>query len=64
MLYGKEKHTALNGELIGCDAHTFDERIVAAAMKNILRQISTLRPILEKQMLEEIQNIQLNQKDG
>lgn len=64
VLYGKEKHTALNGELIGCDAHTFDERIVAAAMKNILRQISTLRPILEKQMLEEIQNIQLNQKSG
>lgn len=62
-LYGKEKHTALNGELIGCDAHTVDERIVAAAMKNILDQIGTLRPILEKQMFDEIQNIQLNQKD-
>ena len=63
VLYGKEKHTALNGEIIGCDAHTVDERIVAAAMKNILGQISMLRPVLEKQMFEEIQNIQLNQKD-
>lgn len=62
-LCGKEKHTALNGELIGCDAHTVDERIVAAAMKNILGQIGTLRPVLEKQMFEEIQNIQLIQKD-
>ena len=35
-LYGKEKRTALNGEIIGCDAHTVDERIVSAAMKNIL----------------------------
>ena len=62
-LYGKEKHTALNGEVIGCDAHTVDERIVAAAMKNILGQINELRPVLEKQMIEEIQGIQLIQKD-
>ena len=40
-----------------------NERIVAAAMKNILGQISTLRPVLEKQMIEEIQDIQLIQKD-
>lgn len=62
-LYGKEKHTAINGELIGCDAHTVDERIVATAMKNILEQINELRPVLEKQMFEEIQDIQLIQKD-
>lgn len=62
-LYGKNKHTALNGEFIGCDAHTVDERIVAAAMKNILGQINELRPVLEKQMIEEIQGIQLIQKD-
>ncbi|MCM1525418.1 MAG: recombinase family protein [Ruminococcus sp.] len=62
-LYGKENHTAINGELLGCDAHTVDERIVAAAMKNILGQINEFRPVLEKQMIEEIQNIQLVQKD-
>jgi len=62
-LYGKEKHTAINGELLGCDAHTVDERIVAEAMKNILGQINELRPVLEKQMFEEIQGIQLIQKN-
>lgn len=62
-LCGKKKRTALNGELIDCDAHTVDERIVAAAMKNILGQINKLRPVLEKQMIEEIQDIQLIQKD-
>ena len=49
--------------MIGCDAHTVDERIVYKAMKVILRQVDKLTDLIESQMMEDIREIQLLQKD-
>jgi len=62
-LYGKVKHTATNGELLGCDNHTVDERIVEKAMDTIVSQISELRTLLEQEMLLEIQRLEKRKKD-
>ena len=62
-LYGKEFRTAMNGEQIGCDNHTVDERIVAAAMKNILGYMQECRDVLEQQMIEEISLLQKMHKE-
>ena len=62
-LYGKVKHTATNGELLGCDNHTVDERIVEKAMDTIVSQISELRVLLEQEMLSEIQRLEKSKKD-
>ena len=61
-LYGKESHVAMNGELIGCDAHTVDERVVYKSIQTILVQLNDLRDELEKQMRKEIKQLLLVQK--
>ena len=61
-LYGKEIHVAMNGELIGCDAHTVDERVVYKSIQTILGQLSDLRDELEEQMHKEIRQLLLVQK--
>ena len=63
IMYGKEKHYAPNGELIGCDNHTVDERIVEKAMETIVLQISELRVLLEQEMLSEVQRLEKSKKD-
>lgn len=61
-LYGKDSHVAMNGELIGCDAHTVDERVVYKSLQTILGQLNDLRDELEKQMRKEIKQLILVQK--
>ncbi len=62
-LYGKKNYVAMNGESVGCDNHTVDERIVSAAMKNILGYMQDCRDILEQQMIEEIGLLQKIHKE-
>lgn len=57
-LYGKEKHTAMNGELIGCDNHTVDERILATAMKAVMENIQSISERLKADLLSDIRFIQ------
>lgn len=52
----------MNGELIGCDAHTVDERVVYKSIQTILGQLNDLRDELEKQMRKEIKQLLLVQK--
>ena len=63
VLYGNEPHTVPNGEVVGCDNHSVDDRVVAKAMEVIMSQISELREILEQQMYSEVQRIQANAKE-
>lgn len=53
-LYGTEKRTAMNGELIGCDNHTVDERILAKAMRSVMESIQHLSDSLKSMMMTEI----------
>ena len=57
-IYGVELKNAPNGDPIGCDNHTVDERILAKAMSVLLANIQVLREELESEMLKEIQSIQ------
>ena len=62
-LYGKERREAPNGEMIGCDNHTVDERIIIKAMNTIVSQISELRLLLEQEMLSEVRRLEKYKKD-
>lgn len=62
-LYGKTNYIAPNGESVGCDNHTVDERIVAEAMKNMLGYMQDCRDVLEHQMIEEISLLQKMHKE-
>lgn len=53
-IYGTEKRTAMNGELIGCDNHTVDERILAKAMRSVMESIRHLSDSLKSMMMTEI----------
>ena len=57
-IYGTAQKTAPNGEIIGCDNHTLDERILKKVMQTLLKNVQELRPSLEKEMLNEIRLIQ------
>lgn len=61
-LYGQKSHVAMNGALIGCGAHTVDERVVYKSIQTILGQLNGLRDELEKQMRKEIKQLLLVQK--
>ena len=56
-LYGTEKRTAMNGELIGCDNHTVDERILAKAMRSVMESIQQLSGNLKSMMMTEIMSL-------
>ncbi len=57
-IYGTAPRVAPNGEHIGCDNHTIDERILDKVMQTLLANVQALRPSLEKEMLNEIRLIQ------
>lgn len=57
-LYGTENRTAMNGELIGCDNHTVDERILAAAMKAVMENIQSISERLKAELMSDIRLIQ------
>ncbi|MBR1432437.1 MAG: recombinase family protein [Ruminiclostridium sp.] len=61
--YGKERRSAPNGELVGCDNHSVDERIVIKAMESIVSQMSELRLLLEQEMLSEVRRLEKCKKD-
>ena len=58
-LHGTEKRTAMNGELIGCDNHTVDERILAKAMRSVMQSIQQLSERLKTMMMDEIRLIEM-----
>jgi len=62
-MYGKERHEAPNGEMIGCDNRYVDERIFIKAMETIISQISELRVLLEQEMLSEVRRLEKCKKD-
>ncbi len=57
-LNGKDVRTAPTGEVIGCDNHSVDERILSLAMKTLLEYVKDLRKPIEAEMVEEIQQMQ------
>ena len=57
-IYGNTLKTAPNGETIGCDNHTIDERVLDKVMQTLLKNVQELRPSLEKDMLNEIRLVQ------
>ncbi|MCM1168154.1 MAG: recombinase family protein [Ruminococcus sp.] len=61
-IYGTAPRVAPNGENIGCDNHSIDERVLDKAMQTLLASVQNLRASLEKEMLNEIRLIQKNQK--
>lgn len=61
-IYGTGSKIALNGEEIGCVNHVVDERILNKAMQELLKNVQSLRPSLEQEMLNEIQAIQSIQR--
>ena len=61
-IYGTALKTAPNGEIIGCDNHTIDERILDKVMQTLLKNVQELRHSLEKEMLDEIRLIQSARK--
>ena len=63
MLYGKEQKYAPNGELIGCDAHSVDERVIAKAMETILTNLGGISDTLEQQLLNDISQVQSMQSE-
>ena len=63
MLYGKEQKYAPNGELIGCDAHSVDERIVARAMDTIIANLGGISETLETQLIDDIKKVQSMQTE-
>ena len=63
MLYGKEQKYAPNGELIGCNAHSVDERIVAKAMDTIISNLGGISDTLETQLIDDIKKVQSMQTE-
>ena len=59
-LYGTEKRTAMNGELIGCDNRTVDERILAVVMKYLMQYVYEFKSDLESEMEKEVGSIYCN----
>ena len=59
-LYGKEKRTAMNGELIGCDNRTVDERILVTVMKYLMQYVYEFKADLENEMIREVSTMHDN----
>lgn len=59
-LYGKEKRTAMTGELIGCDNRTVDERILATVMKYLMQYVYEFKTDLENEMVKEVSSMHEN----
>ena len=61
--YGKVKRTAVNGEVLGCDNHTVDERVLSSALNAVMESIQSMSEKIKTVMMTEINAIRTSKRE-